>query len=361
MGRHLVSIQTIDSVTPIENSDSLDVVGVLGWKCVTHRGDFKVGEKCVYFEIDSFIPVEPKYEFLRNMCYRKYPELGEGFRIKTIRLRGQISQGLVMKLEDVGLPDMEIDTDVTDMLNVRLYYPSVPEELKGIMKGNFPDFVPKTDETRVEVLGKKGILTRWKGTKCYVTEKIDGTSVTYYLKDGEFGVCSRKVDLKESKGNAYWDIARKLDIEKKLRDFVETEKSTIALNPMTDIAIQGEIIGPNIQKNRLKQNEKRVMFFNVFDIKKYEYLEYKDFVSLIKYLGLETVPILDTDFTLIDDVDELERLANGMSVVNPTCIREGIVIRPMTERMDMQLAQGFGNGRVSFKAISQEYLVTEKG
>jgi RNA ligase (TIGR02306 family) len=360
MARKLASVQTINSVEPVPNSDNLDVVGVLGWKCVTHRGDFKVGDPCVYFEIDSFLPIKPEFEFLRQKCYRNHPEIGEGFRLKTIKLRGQISQGLVMKPEDVKLTkNVKVDDDLTEMLEVRLYFPPVPAELKGIQKGSFPSFCPKTDETRVQVL--QNVLTRYKGMKCYVTEKVDGSSVTYYLKDGEFGVCSRNVELVESEENAYWELARKLDIEKKLRDFLQLEKDTIALNPMTDIAIQGELIGPGIQGNRLKLSEKRIFFFNIFDIKAYKYFEYKDFVSTIKMMGLETVPIIDTNFTLIDDVDELLRMANGKSLVNPSCMREGIVIRPIEEKIDLQMAQGLGNGRLSFKAISNDYLCDEKG
>ena len=341
--RKLATIQKIKSLTPIANADAIELAQVLGWNCVVKKNEYKVGDEIVYFEVDSFIPVSPEFEFLRKGCFRK-TDFGEGFRIKTIRLRGQISQGLVMPMSILGerWHEFEEGNEVTEILGVKQYQPPMPACLKGLVKGTFPSFMSKTDETRVQLLQE--VLTRNKGIKCYVTEKVDGTSVTYYYRDGEFGVCSRNLELLES-DCAYWKLARELDIEKKLE------------NLGFNIAIQGEIIGTGIQENPLKLDKKKVLFFNAFLIDKYQYFDYLDFWALMNDLGLETVPIITANYILTDDINELVKFATAKSMVEPKVWREGIVIRPIKETMDMQMAQGFGNGRLSFKAINPEYLI----
>jgi RNA ligase (TIGR02306 family) len=245
--RSLASIQTIKDIQPIENADSIEVASILGWKVVVMKNQFKVGDKIVYFEIDSILPDLDIFSFIKS----------RGMRIRTIRLRGQISQGICFPIsivENFGLlaEDMIDGQDVTDAIGVVKYEPPIPACLSGIIKGKFPSFMPKTDETRVQVLQK--LLDKYKDLDCYVTEKIDGSSVTYYLKDGEFGVCSRNMDLIESEENSFWKMARKLDIENKLRSYGK------------NIAIQGELFGEKIQDNKLKIKGHRVLFFNAFDI-----------------------------------------------------------------------------------------------
>jgi len=191
----------------------------------------------------------------------------------------------------------------------------------------------------------QGALTRYAGTKCYYTEKVDGTSFTAYVRDDEFGVCSRNLELKDTEENLYWTMARELQIEEKLKSLGK------------NIMIQGEIVGTGVQKNPLKIPGRRVLFFNAFDIDAYKYLDYEEFTKLIKELELDTVPIINDDFNLIDDIDALVELSKGASVINPDVKREGIVIRPLEESVDLELARGFANGRVSFKAINPEYLL----
>jgi RNA ligase (TIGR02306 family) len=251
---------------------------------------------------------------------------------------------------DEIINDVTEGTDVTDIIGVRLYAPPVPACLKGEVKGGFPSFMPKTDETRVQVLQK--VLTRYEGVQCYVTEKIDGTSVSYYLRNGEFGVCSRNLELKET-DNAYWQVAKKYDIESKMRNCA---KCTLLKN----FAIQGEIYGLGLQGNSLKLSELRVAFFNVFDIDNYKYLEYHAFKFILNECELETVPIIEENFILIDDIPALLKKAEGMSKITPTLQREGIVIRPIEEKLDLEMSQGMSNARVSFKAVSQEYLLTHE-
>lgn len=277
MGRKLATIQTIREINLIPNADALEVASVLGWKVVIKKGEFKVGDLCIFCEIDCLLPIREEFEFLRKGCYKKNDN-GEGFRIKTVRLRGQISQGICFPLSilpkgiEFGVIEEE-GKDVTELLGIEKYIPAIPAELKGLVKGQFPSFMPKTDETRVQVL--QDVLTRHKGKFCYITEKVDGASVTYFYNKGEFGVCSRNLELSETEGNALWKFARENKIEEKLR----------ALG--TNIAIQGELIGVGIQKNNLKLPEKKVLFFNVFDIDQYKYLNFTFFKETIENLGLK--------------------------------------------------------------------------
>ena len=349
--RKLASIQKVYDIKDIEGAEKLQVANVLGWKVVIEKGKYTENELVCYFEVDSYLPIRPEFEFLRRNSYKNHAEMGPGFRLHTIRLRGQVSQGLVMKLKDLNLSEVyEEGDDLTELLGVKLWYPVVPACLKGIQKGNFPSFLPKTDEIRVQNLQE--VLTKHKGTLCYFTEKLDGTSVTYYLKDGVFGICSRNVELDTTDTeNDYSKMAKQFDIENKLRKYTENRS-------VKNVAIQGEIFGPGIQENRLRVNEKMLKFFNMFDIDRYEYYSYPEFANCMAVMGLETVPILCIDFVLMDDIPTLLKIAEGNSIVNPECLREGIVIRPvLNEVFDMRMAKGMSNGRLSFKAVSQEYLL----
>jgi RNA ligase (TIGR02306 family) len=195
MGRKLASIQTIKELKDVENSDNLQVATVLGWQVVVSKKDnFKVGGMIIYIEVDAFLPIKPEFEFLRKNCYRKMHTGEEGFKLRTAKFRGQISQGLVLPLTTLPttLFDTKIGDDVTLDLGIIQWQQYVPPELYGKMKGTFPSFLIKTDETRVQVLQE--MLTKYKGTKCFFSEKIDGTSTTYFVKDGVFGVCGRNIE-----------------------------------------------------------------------------------------------------------------------------------------------------------------------
>lgn len=329
ISRKLASIQVVKDIIPIKDADTIEVVRVLGWNVVVKKGEFKIGDKVVYCEVDSLFPEKPEFEFLRKV----------NFRIKTIRLRGVYSQGICFPLSILPEGIYKEGYDVTDILEVSKYEPPIPVDLAGEAKGSFPSFLPKTDETRIQCL--ENILTKYLGTLSYYSEKLDGTSSTFYLNEGEFGVCGKNIEWLNSEKNTYWQMARKYDIEKKLRSVGK------------NIAIQGEIIGEGIQRNKYKlgKNERRLYIFNAFDIDRYTYLSFHDFIELIRDLNLETVPILDSNFKLSNDIDYLTELSKGNSIINPKVRREGIVIRPLFEKTDMAL------GRLSFKAINPEFLL----
>jgi len=331
--RKLATIQKIKDLQPIPNADRIERATVLGWHVVVKKGDFQVGDYCVYCEVDSLLPEKPEFEFLRA---RK-------FRIKTVRLRKQISQGIAFPISILnGYEGVEIKegADVADLIGVKKYEPPRPITMGGNVKGAFPGFIPKTDEMRIQSV--PDVLTRSenRGQRCYVTEKVDGTSATYYLKDGEFGVCSRNLELRESENNIHWIAARKYDIETRLR------------NVDQNAALQAEIIGPKIQANKYALTEPRLMVFNLFDIDRYAYVDYEDFVAFVGKLGLETPPILRDDYILgEDDVDGLVQLSQGESILNPKIPREGIVVRSVVESRDPEI------GRLSFKVVNPEFLL----
>jgi RNA ligase (TIGR02306 family) len=344
MERKLATIRQIDNIQPIEGADMIELATVGGWKVVVAKDvNHKVGDLVVYCEIDSFLPIEPEFEFLRKSSYKKMADGTEGFRLKTIKLRGQVSQGLILPLKDAynvfkrNTPNMDMNwfegLEVTEMLNIVKYEPPVPAQLSGQVKGMFPSFLKKTDEERIQNLTRE--FEGYKNEVFYVTEKLDGSSVTYYVKDGVFGVCSRNLDLVESEGNSMWKFAITSGLKERL----------LALD--RNIAVQGEIIGEGIQGNPYKIIGQTVRLFNGFDIDKYEYLSLDDLLKLSKWLEVKTVPILDLEFRLPDTIDELLSYADSKSVLNEKFDREGVVIRSHDRK-------------ISFKAISNKFLLNEK-
>ncbi|SFF00305.1 RNA ligase, DRB0094 family [Chitinophaga sp. CF118] len=331
--RKLASIQRIKHLESIEGADAIEKAHVLGWQLVVKKGEFKVDDLCIYCEIDSLMPDKPEFEFLKP----------RGMRIRTVRLRGQISQGIAFPLS--FLPDgfnAEEDTDCTDVMGIIKYEPAIPACLGGIAKGKFPSFIPKTDETRVQVL--QTVLDKYKGEKCYITEKLDGSSATYFLNNGEFGVCSRNLELLENNENSLWKVARQLDIENKLRSLDG------------NYALQGELVGEGIQSNKLKLKGQQVRFFNAFNIDKSEYLQFDKFMELLNQLELPSVPVISTDYELVNDIDALVAMATIKSSICPDAWAEGIIIRPLAEKFEISNGY-FIHGRVTFKAINPEFLL----
>ena len=340
MERKLATIRIIDDIRPIEGADMIELVTVDGWNVVVAKQvGHKVGDHVVYCEIDSFLPIREEFEFLRKSSYKKMGDQ-EGFRLKTIRLRGQVSQGLILPMSvfgDFGWTAYE-GLDVTEKLGIVKYEPPIPAELFGKVKGNFPSFIPKTDEERIQNLTKE--YGEWKYQskhQFYVTEKLDGSSATYYFKDGEFGVCSRNLELLETEGNTFWKVARELNLEENMR---ATGKN---------ISLQGELIGEGIQGNPYKIKGQTVRFFTGFDIDKYQRISFPELVVMLSDMGLQYVPILNQElgFVLPETVEDMLKYAEGKSLLNDKKEREGVVVRSM-------------DGTISFKAISNKFLLEEK-
>lgn len=385
--RKLASIQQITSIHAIPDADNIEVAQVLGWKTVVRKGEFEIGDAVVYVEIDSIMPDKPEFEFLKDSKGNMKP-------VRTRKMRGQVSQGVVFPL--TILPSSAVEryegADVTEILGVTKYEPPVSEELTGHQRNpryvykyswlpnifydimrkvlsygkfrdrfmvahgiGFPPFLTKSDETRVQVL--QDLINKYENRECYYTEKLDGSSITIYLKDGEFGVCSRNVDLKEEVGNKFWDTVRNMNIEYKMRQYVKFNTS------IASIALQGEIIGKGIQENKYGLNDTTIRFYNVFDIDRQKYLDFSDFKTVISDLGLQTVPIIDNNYKLSNNIDEIIEMSKGNSKLYPLIKdmpREGIVIRPVKEIQDEYFGDRLVRNRVSFKAINQDFLLKYK-
>lgn len=329
MQRKLSSIQKILKVEPISGADSIEAAGVLGWQVVVKKGEFKPGDLCVYCEIDSVLPEKPEFEFLRE---RK-------FRIKTVRLRGQISQGICFPL--TLLPQnnsLKEGDDLTELLNITKYEPPVPLDLGGSVKGRFPEYIPKTDETRIQ--SEPGLLAEFAGKECYISMKIDGTSATFSNYNGEIDVCSHNLSLNESETNVFWQVYRKLNLEK-------------VLKTLGNFAIQGELAGPKIQKNRLNLKAHELFVFNIYDIDRKRFLDFISFSKICSEHGLRTVPVISTNVIFNFTIEQLLEMAKGVyeGTANQ---REGIVIRPMTESCSNILY-----GRLSVKVLNNEFLLKE--
>ena len=342
MERKLATVKRITDLRPIENADMIELASIGGWNVVVAKNvGHKVGDLVIYCEIDSFLPVREEFEFLRKSSYKKMGDQ-EGFRLKTIRLRGQVSQGLILPISVLNPPDTNIyvepfeGLEVTEMLGIVKYEPPIPAELAGKVKGGFPSFIPKTDEERVQNLTSEYDGWRFQSKhQFYVTEKLDGSSATFYFKDGVFGVCSRNLELLETEGNTFWKVARQL----KLEEWLGTHE--------TNYSIQGELIGESVKGNPYKIKGQTVRFYNAFNIDTQEYLGFPDFIKLIDSMGLETVPVLDINFILPDTVEELLKYADAKSALNPNFDREGVVIRSFDRT-------------ISFKVISNKFLLNEK-
>ena len=344
--RKLATIQTIKEILPIEGADAIEIAVVNGWSVVVAKNaNHKVGDKVIYCEIDSFLPTEPEFEFLRKSSYKKLSDGTEGFRLRTIKLRGQISQGLIISLSNakqivqrnlnIDDPDWTEGENVSEKLGIIKYEPPVPASLEGIAKGLFPSFIPKTDEERIQNLSETYFTFKENPVSYYVTEKLDGSSATYYYRNGEFGVCSRNLELIETDDNTFWKVARILDLENKLK----------SLN--FNASLQGELVGEGIQGNPYKILGQKVFFFNVYNIDEGHYLDFDRFTEIIASLELSTVPILETNFKLPDTIEEILSYSENKSFLNKSFDREGVVIRSVDRK-------------VSFKAISNRFLLNEK-
>ena len=325
--RKLATIRTVNETRPIEGADMIELAVVDGWKCVTKKGEFSVGDYVIYCEIDSFLPVRDEFEFLRKYSLRTMDER-EGFRLRTVKLRGQVSQGLLLNPSLLGR-SFELGEDVTDELEIVKFEAPVPACLGGEVIGPFPSFVSKTDEERIQNLAIE--FDSFRGKAFYVSEKIDGTSFTAFFNKS-FGVCGRNWQLAEDDTNSHWRVVRSLDLATRLQNLGHA------------IAIQGELVGPGIQKNRYALKEPELFVFNVFDIQASSYLNKSSMEVICFELGLKTVPQVEI-LAVPDTIDEILGIAEGTSQLNPKMEREGLV-----------WVHGSGEDRISFKTISNKFL-----
>lgn len=403
--RKLATIRRIADINPIPGADAIIRLTVDGWELVSAKDNgFQIGDLIVYFEIDSFLPVIPAFEFLRSRCYKSTAHLGEGFRLRTIKLRGQISQGLAMPLGEFfelneqdnnwytpnGVCLQEGD-DVTDYIGVKKWEAAPEREGNSFgptkARGTFPSFLRKTDQDRVQnCYGKvkswatvsiqneilelpedaaipEGVYKMADGRyvrktvvalndnellergQFEATLKLDGSSMTIYNYDGQYGVCSRNLELKRDAENTFWKTA------------INTRILPALVHGGYNVAVQGELMGPNIQGNRENLAVHTFFIFDVFDIDRQVYLapaERLEFLVKLANEGLidlqhfNRVPNLGV-VSLSDypSVKDFLAAANRPSISHK--IAEGVVYKSMIE------------GGPAFKAINDNYLLAEAG
>jgi RNA ligase (TIGR02306 family) len=345
MERKLVTIRKISKIESIVDADNIVVAIVDGWKVVVKKDEFSEGDLVIYSEIDSFLPKgNPNFEFLMNHGVRMF-EGNEGHVLRTVRLRGQISQGLILSTAILNRL-VEVGEDVTEELGIKKWEPTIPPNMAGQVKGSFPSFMIKTDQERCQNLIAE-IFIENKDSRYEVSMKMDGSSVTYYTKGGESGVCSRNLELKVNDENKDNTLV-KLFVDSGLQRCFGEMSSGVAM------AIQGEMMGPGIQGNPEKFTKPQFFVFDMQNIHSREQLTSVERSSILEDLAahgciLQHVPVLHRGVTLADlgitNCEELLKFAEGKSLVGP--IREGLVFK----RMD---------GQFSFKAISNEFLRKKK-
>lgn len=357
--RKLAHIELIDKLEEISGADRIEKATILGWEVVVNKGKFKVGDVCVYVEIDSILPPKPEFFFLEPRRYR----------IRTIKLKKQVSQGIAFTPEEVGLRyyGLPVGTDVTEALGIKKYDPQlqaeqaiVEQKKRGPIhkyllrfkwyrelvkpKGSWPSWIRKTDEERIQNM--PSVLVTQADTQVYWTEKLDGQSASYSLKRAGpfnlfkiFTVCSRNMWLKRPSEMSYWKIAKKYDLERKLKAYNK------------EILIQGEICGPGIQKNKYNLTDYDFFVFNIYDIKTKTWYGHDKILATCLNLKLNMVPLLgegklgDT-FKNVPTSVEISK-GNATFVKRP---REGIVVRGFDDVPD-------GTRGLSFKVINPDFLL----
>lgn len=337
--RKLATIRKIAEVRAIENADKIQAYRVDGWWVIDAVDKYKVDDLVTYLEIDSFVP----HELAPFLSKGKEPREFEGVkgeRLRTIKLKGQVSQGLLLPISVVEgsppvSPHSKVDEgdDVTAVLGIVKYEKPLPAQLAGMAKGNFPSFIPKTDQERIQNLGK--YFEELKAEHTFeVTEKLDGSSMTVYVNGDESGVCSRNLDLKFQESNSFWEAAVKYDLIAKI-------KST-----GRNLAIQGELIGEGIQGNSYKLQGRDFYCFDIFDIDTGKYLLPEARQYLCNYLGIKHVPVLEKEYSIKRfTIEDILKLAEFTSVVGVRPQREGLVFKSNSVH------------DASFKVISNKWLL----
>lgn len=336
--RKLASIVKISKLTQIEGADRILLAEIKGWQCIVKREEFMEGDLGVYFEIDSIVDKNDQtFSFLKGK-----------YRIKTMKIRGVLSQGLILPLTCLisrghDISNLKEGDDVTELMGVQKYIQveEMDQYVGSGVRSSFPNFCPKTDENRLQ--NNLNLLCMLKNRTIVITRKEDGCSCTFSYKDGNFKIHSRNttLDERDTSTNHYFYVKDKFNVEQKMTE--------LGLN----LAIQGEVIGPKINANRMKLVEYDFRVFNIYDIDNKLYLNWNSVTDVCNKLGLNTVPVIYEG--LSDNIELslgafLELAKNTLYVADKDpkkCVlAEGIVVKTIDDKP-----------RISFKVISNEYLL----
>lgn len=348
MSRKIARIVRIDRVDPIKRADRIELATVGGWTSVVTKGKFKAGDLAVYFEIDCFLPAgNPYWQFLIDALPQNEFEGQMGHVLRSVTMQGKTSQGLLLPLSvldgTAAAGATTLEQDVAEALGVKKYEKPMPPDLAAMARGYIPGHIPKTDEDRIQgqdVLAELAELIKEYGSLVMErSEKLEGQSTTWALYEDEFRVFSKVVDFREDASNPMWSLARKLDIERKLRERFGAQP----------IALQGELVGPGVEGNHYALKEHRFYLFRVYLVGEGRWMKPAERRQLAKDLGLLHAPVVEEE-VVIDGSTAIEDLlarADGPSMVNPEKRREGDVYKS-------------SDPRFSFKVVSNAYLLNQK-
>ena len=377
--RKLAYTVTIDSLQPIEGADRVEIAMVGGWQVVVQKGLYKPGDTAVYFEVDSLLPTDnPAFASLTSLSSKLLFEInGKGYaRIKTAKIRKQLSQGYLTPVFDLlGSGDVVLmGADLTAKLGVLKYEGGEERRMNngdtatnsGVGTRSFPDFIPKTDQNRVQNIVPRYNQSRDNGEMFEKTYKLDGSSMTAYQKDGEQGVCSRNVGFKLTETPKGFKRTLK-DFIKQVKKhgfkrakwepmlppannaFVQMAKNAGLLAALKlegrNLAIQGEMVGPKIQQNFEGVDSNQFYIYDIYDIDNQQYFLPEARQEFARRYDLKHVPIAGM-VKLPDTVADCINDADGKSGLNGK-YREGFVYKALTRDF-------------SFKVISNSYLLKEK-
>jgi RNA ligase (TIGR02306 family) len=347
--RKLATIRKISNIISIPDADKICTYVVDGWTIVDNVGKYQIDELVIMIEIDSWIPTELAPFLSKGKEPREYNGV-KGEKLRTIRLRKQLSQGLILPLKVLikshgkdsfssTVPYVE-DNDVTEFLGIQKWEAPINAQLAGLVRGNFPSLVPKTDQERIQNL--KNELDQWTNNENFtweISEKLEGSSCTMYIDDeGEFHVCSRNLDLKKDENNSFWKVAIDNKIEQKMKDA-----------GLMGYALQGELVGAGIQGNIYEMQDQRFYVYDIYDTHKGEFIKPLYVRVLCQEMGINHVPIMDVAFVIDKTMSQMLDFADGQSVMGLIgCLREGLVFK----------CNEYGGP--SFKVISNKYLLGVK-
>lgn len=342
--RKLASVQYIHSISPIEGADRIELAHVLGWQCVVKKGEFKTGDRGVYFEIDSFLPIRPEFEFLRSSCYKNTDIMGEGFRLRTQRFRGQISQGLLLPLTFFPeIPeDVPIGTDMTEMLGVKKWEVEERATTGGTIISTLPPDVPHTDETRIQAMPE--LLEAFRGKDYYISTKMDGSSHSISIDEDGFHVTGHNYEYKDDDSSAFYRLVKARNYKTAMERYMKEQGAKT-------LTIQGEFCAPGIQQNRLKLQRPEWYVFTVrIDGKRVGLEKMKEAAEAI---GAPTVPIEETGVDLPSHYPTVEALLARAEGQYPNGgPKEGIVVRTLDPEFCPLIS-----GPLSMKIVSNKYLL----
>lgn len=344
MSRKLASIQKIWNLSSIEGADRIELAHVLGWQCVVNKGQFQPMDKAVYFEIDSFLPVRDAFEFMRKSSYKKTDIMGEGFRLRTMNFRGQISQGLLLPVSVFPeIPEnAEIGEDVTELLGVRKWEIEERATTGGTVIGTLPYDIPHTDETRVQE--NPDLIQEFAGLEYYISTKMDGSSHSIGIDEDGFHVTGHNYEYKDDGSSSFFNLIKERGYQTKMEEFMEKEG-------LRTLTIQGELCAPGIQKNRLRLTKPEWYIFTIRENGKRVGLN--RMLKICEELDMVHVPIEEVDMDLPAKYQTVEALLVRADGEYPNGgKKEGIVIRP-TEPVFSPLI----GASLSMKVVSNKYLL----